>query len=42
MSARQTATELMTRRIPTMNGGKWHAQSVLRLMDRAQTIRAEG
>jgi len=34
MSARQVATELTARRIPAMNGGKWHAQTVLRAIER--------
>jgi DNA invertase Pin-like site-specific DNA recombinase len=38
MSARQMTAELMARRIPTLNGGNWHAQTVLRLMARAQAI----
>jgi DNA invertase Pin-like site-specific DNA recombinase len=34
MSARQMAAELTARHIPAMNGGKWHAQTVLRAMER--------
>jgi hypothetical protein len=35
MSARQMAAELMARGIATPGGGRWHAQSVLRMIDRA-------
>jgi DNA invertase Pin-like site-specific DNA recombinase len=34
LSARQIATELAARSVPTANGGKWHAQTVLRTMRR--------
>jgi DNA invertase Pin-like site-specific DNA recombinase len=34
LSARQMAAELTARQVPTMNGGKWHAQTVLRTIDR--------
>jgi hypothetical protein len=34
MSARQMAAELTARHIPAMNGGKWHAQTVLRAIER--------
>jgi DNA invertase Pin-like site-specific DNA recombinase len=34
MSARQMAAELTARHIPAMNGGKWHAQTMLRASDR--------
>jgi DNA invertase Pin-like site-specific DNA recombinase len=34
MSARQMAAELSSRGIPAMNGGKWHAQTVLRAIER--------
>jgi DNA invertase Pin-like site-specific DNA recombinase len=34
MSARQIAAELSARQVLTMNGGKWHAQTVLWAMDR--------
>jgi hypothetical protein len=34
MSARQMAAELTARRIPAMNGSKWHAQTVLRAIER--------
>jgi hypothetical protein len=36
MSARQMAVELTARRIPAMNGGKWHAQTVLRAIERIE------
>jgi DNA invertase Pin-like site-specific DNA recombinase len=36
MSARQMAAELMARRVPTMNGGKWHSQTVLRAINRIE------
>jgi DNA invertase Pin-like site-specific DNA recombinase len=34
LSARQMAAELSSRGIPAMNGGKWHAQTVLRAIER--------
>jgi hypothetical protein len=34
MSARRMATELTARNVPTANGGKWHAASALRALDR--------
>jgi len=34
MSARQMATELTARGIPTPNGAKWHGQTVRRVIDR--------
>jgi hypothetical protein len=34
MSARQMAAELAARGIATPSGGRWHAQSVLRMMER--------
>jgi DNA invertase Pin-like site-specific DNA recombinase len=34
MSARQIATELTSRRIVTPRGGRWHPQTVTRLLDR--------
>jgi hypothetical protein len=34
MSARQMAAELTARHIPAMNGGKWHAETVLRAIER--------
>jgi DNA invertase Pin-like site-specific DNA recombinase len=36
MSARQIAAELTARQVPTMNRGKWHAQTVLRAIDRIE------
>jgi DNA invertase Pin-like site-specific DNA recombinase len=36
MSARQIAAELTARGIATPNGARWHAQSVLRMIDRAR------
>jgi DNA invertase Pin-like site-specific DNA recombinase len=36
MSARQIAAELTARHVPTMSGGKWHAQTVLRAIDRIE------
>ena len=36
MSARQMAAELTARGIATPNGARWHAQSVLRMIDRAR------
>ena len=36
MSARQMAAELTARGIATPSGGRWHAQSVLRMVDRAR------
>jgi hypothetical protein len=35
MSARQMAVELTARGVATANGGRWHAATVLRVMDRA-------
>jgi hypothetical protein len=35
MSARQMAPQLIERGIPTANGGRWHAATVIRAMDRA-------
>jgi len=35
MSARQMAAELTARKIATPSGGRWHAQTVLRMIDRA-------
>jgi Resolvase, N terminal domain len=35
MSARRMAAELTARGIATPSGGRWHAQSVLRMIDRA-------
>jgi len=35
MSARQMAAELTARKIATPGGGRWHAQTVLRMIDRA-------
>jgi DNA invertase Pin-like site-specific DNA recombinase len=35
MSARQMAAELTVRGIATPNGGTWHAQTILRMIDRA-------
>jgi hypothetical protein len=35
MSARQMASELTARRIATPNGARWHAQTILRMIDRA-------
>ena len=35
MSARQMAAELRARGIATPSGGRWHGQSVLRMMERA-------
>jgi hypothetical protein len=34
LSARQMAAELMARNIATPNGGRWHAATVLRALDR--------
>jgi DNA invertase Pin-like site-specific DNA recombinase len=34
MSARQMAAELTARKIATASGGRWHAQTVLRMIDR--------
>jgi DNA invertase Pin-like site-specific DNA recombinase len=36
MSARQMAAELTARGIATPNGARWHAQSVLRMIERAR------
>jgi DNA invertase Pin-like site-specific DNA recombinase len=36
MSARQMAAELTARGIATPSGGRWHAMSVLRMVDRAR------
>ena len=36
MSARQMATELTARGLLTPNGAKWHAQTVRRMIDRAE------
>jgi hypothetical protein len=35
MSARRMATELTARGIPTVTGARWHAQTVIRMLDRA-------
>ena len=35
MSARQMAAQLIARGIPTASGGRWHAATVLRALDRA-------
>jgi DNA invertase Pin-like site-specific DNA recombinase len=35
MSARQMAAELTTRGIPTATGRRWHAQTVIRVLERA-------
>lgn len=35
LSARQLACELNDRKLPTQLGGKWHAQTILRIMKRA-------
>jgi hypothetical protein len=35
MSARQMAAQLIERGIPTPNGGRWHAATVIRALDRA-------
>lgn len=40
-SARAIARELHERRVPTPKGGAWHAQSVLRVLKRAQFLAAE-
>jgi hypothetical protein len=34
LSARQIAAQLMARGISTPNGAKWHAQTVIRVMNR--------
>jgi DNA invertase Pin-like site-specific DNA recombinase len=34
MSARKMAAELIFRGVPTPSGGRWHAQSVIRMLDR--------
>jgi DNA invertase Pin-like site-specific DNA recombinase len=36
MSARRMAAELTARRVATPSGGRWHAQSVLRMVDRVR------
>jgi DNA invertase Pin-like site-specific DNA recombinase len=38
MSARRMAAELTARGIATPSGGRWHAQSVLRIVDRARSV----
>jgi Recombinase len=35
MSARQMAAQLTVRGIPTPTGARWHAQTVIRMLDRA-------
>ena len=35
MSARQMAAQLTARDIPTLTGARWHAQTVIRMLDRA-------
>jgi DNA invertase Pin-like site-specific DNA recombinase len=35
MSARQMSAELISRGIPTPKGARWHAQTVIRVLDRA-------
>ena len=35
LSARQMAAQLIARGIPTPNGGRWHAATVIRALDRA-------
>jgi hypothetical protein len=39
MSARQMAAELTARGILTPTGARWHAQTVLRVLGRAGSIR---
>jgi hypothetical protein len=34
MSARQIAAELAARAVPTARGGRWHQQTVIRMLDR--------
>jgi len=41
MSARRMAAELTARRIATPGGRRWHAQSVLRIIDRAVKMPAQ-
>src|SRR5215831_15187846 len=38
MSARQMAAELTARGIATPGGGRWHAMSVIRMVDRARSV----
>jgi len=38
MSARQMAVELTARGIPTPDGGRWHAQAVIRMIGRAEIV----
>jgi len=35
MSVRQMAVELTARGVATANGGRWHAATVLRVLERA-------
>jgi DNA invertase Pin-like site-specific DNA recombinase len=42
MSARRMAAELTARGIATPSGGRWHAQTVLRMIDRAVCRRNRG
>lgn len=35
LSARQIAAELIQRNIPTVSGGRWHPQTVMRVLERA-------
>ena len=41
LSARQIAAELTERGVPTPSGGKWHGQTVLRVIGRLDGIEAE-
>jgi DNA invertase Pin-like site-specific DNA recombinase len=38
MSARQMATELTARGILTPTGARWHPQTVIRMLDRAESL----
>jgi DNA invertase Pin-like site-specific DNA recombinase len=38
MSAREIAAELIARGIPTSGGGRWHPQTVLRMMNRLDSV----
>src|SRR3954453_10118927 len=40
LSARQIAAQLGLRGIPTPTGARWHAQTVIRMMDRAQIVQS--
>jgi DNA invertase Pin-like site-specific DNA recombinase len=42
MSARQMAAELTARGIPTPTSARWHPQTVIRMLDRAESLSLSG